>query len=502
MIRRGAALAGRFPLGWILLLALVVRLAFVQSREITYDDAFSILLSARSLSEIMRGTAADTMPPLYYFLLHGWMQISPQISWLRLLSIGLNLLACGLVYGIARRLNGQRSAAWAGVFMALSPMMYYHAQDLRNYSLLLAALLGTLYCFIRLDSRARASFFNGERGARIEWVGLILCSAAALYTHNAAIFSLAALNGYLLLRGKIKRLAGLMVAQAVAFALFAPWLVWVPGQFEKIQRAWWLGRPGWLETVQAFVMATAGLPLPGAWLTVGLALAILIVIFCAWAGFRRRKEWSGKLLLIAVTLIPPGLLFAASYVVRPVFVPRAFIFSVAGFYILCGAVVAAAWRRTAGEFLAIALVAAMLVGLPAQMTFNEFPRSPFKQAADDLSQRQTPGEVIVHDNKLSAFPMLVYRPELPQRYLADEPGSGNDTLAAASQLAMGLPASVDIQQAVGNATGVQFVYFRKTVQEFQAAGLAGHPVIVWLTEHYRLAGVSIYNDLEVAHFVR
>jgi hypothetical protein len=64
--RRIAALALVFLLG------ITLRLIAVQSREIFYDDAFSLFLAEKSFSQIIHGTAADTMPPLYYFLLHIW----------------------------------------------------------------------------------------------------------------------------------------------------------------------------------------------------------------------------------------------------------------------------------------------------------------------------------------------------------------------------------------------------------------------------------------------
>jgi mannosyltransferase len=82
---------GQYYLLAILVTGLLLRLLLINSRSIQYDDAFSALLSARSLGDIVAGTAADTMPPLYYFLLHFWMLVSKQLWWLRLLSVFLNM---------------------------------------------------------------------------------------------------------------------------------------------------------------------------------------------------------------------------------------------------------------------------------------------------------------------------------------------------------------------------------------------------------------------------
>jgi mannosyltransferase len=66
----------RYGLAGIMALALFLRCLGLNTRGIQYDDAFSILLAERSLPDIVRGTAADTMPPLYYSILHFWLQVS------------------------------------------------------------------------------------------------------------------------------------------------------------------------------------------------------------------------------------------------------------------------------------------------------------------------------------------------------------------------------------------------------------------------------------------
>jgi mannosyltransferase len=113
-----------------------------------------------------------------------------------------------------------------------------------------------------------------------------------------------------------------------------------------------------------------------------------------------------------------------------------------------------------------------------------------------------PGDRIVHDNKLSFFPSLVYAPLLPQSFLADVPGSPNDTLAFASQQALALFPQPDMQSAVGDATRVYFVVFTATLQEYQQAGLPDHPQLTYLKSHFNLANTAQYNDLLVYEFQR
>ncbi len=134
----------------ILLLGLILRVIGLESRSLQYDDTFSIFLSARSLPEILRGTAADTMPPLYYFLLHFWMLLGQSAWFIRLLSVILSLTAVFLLYRLVACWFGRAAAGWAAFLAAISPLLIYHGQDVRMYALLVVCQLGYLWFFTRI----------------------------------------------------------------------------------------------------------------------------------------------------------------------------------------------------------------------------------------------------------------------------------------------------------------------------------------------------------------
>jgi hypothetical protein len=56
---------------------------------------------------------------------------------------------------------------------------------------------------------------------------------------------------------------------------------------------------------------------------------------------------------------------------------------------------------------------------------------------------------VVHTNKLTYLPMRYYAPDLPGVFLADPPGSPQDTLARPTQEALGFFATPTITEAVG-----------------------------------------------------
>ncbi len=487
--------SARVILGLELVVGLVLRLLFAQTRSIQYDDAFTILLAERSLVNIVAGTAADTMPPLFYFMLHFWGMVSRELLWLRLLPTLLNLGSLMFLYLLMRDLVGRRAALWAVGLAAISPLQIFHAQDVRMYALLAFCQIGYLWFFVRIWQYWQANQrILGWAGA-----GLVGMGAAAMYSHNLAIFGLAAPSLFLLVRREWRLLLRLSALQVMIGVLAIPWLWMIPGQVEKIQRAFWTPRPGLIEILQALILFNASLPLPGWQMAAAAVISLQITALLVLELARSKGEGAERGFLIAACLTPPVLMFLVSYVMRPIFVTRGFLISSLIYCGLCGWVIARGWPKGASVVLVGLAGAAALISLPYQMTYTSFPRSPYREATVWLREHVPAGAVIVHDNKLSFFPSRVYDAALPQKFLGDEPGSHNDTLAYPTQAAMELFPQASMETAVGGADDVFYVTFALVEAEYQTAGIR-HPSLVWLDERYREVEQIRFNDLIVRRY--
>ena len=323
----------------ILLFAFCLRLIALNARPVWYDEAFAVFLAEKDYAAIAFGTAADTMPPLYYIFLHGWISLVGETPFaLRMLSVALSMLTVVLVFAIARRGFGVRVATFAAFFTALAPFHIYHAQELRMYTTLAVALLVYMYAVMRLIAHQRYV---------LPLLGL--ATGMALYSHNLAFLTLGAANIFLLWRRDWSAQFRLIIAQIVGVFLFFPWLLYVPTQIAKIQRAFWTQPPGLADVLQMLVVFTTHLPLPP--VVFALALFITLAIFALATlelgrAFRRGAPPALGLVL-AFALIPPVLMFALSYVMRPIFVPRGAIVSSLAYYILLAYLVARAARGAA-----------------------------------------------------------------------------------------------------------------------------------------------------------
>ncbi len=491
----------RHPLMMALLLGLALRLVGIQGRSLQYDDTFSIFLSERSIPEILRGTAADTMPPLYYLILHFWIGFSREVWFVRLLSVLLTLLAIYLLYRLGEHWLDRDAAGWAAVLAACSPLLVYHGQDVRMYALLVVGQLGYLWFFTRI-------WFSSRQGAggRWNWPGMVFCGAVAMYTHNVAVFALAVPNLFLLVRREWQLLGRLFAAQLATGLLALPWLLMIPEQIAKVQKAWTLPPPGVVEILQAIVMFTASLPLPVPLLALALLFGLQILAILA---IELRRSWKdapafrpGEMFLVILLLLPPGLLFAASYVIKPVFVPRAFLISSLAYDLLAGFIIARTWSPGIGKLLLAAFLAAAVISLPSFYLYQQFPRSPYRQAVAYLQDMFRPGDRVIHETKLSFFPSHYYAPQLPQVFLADPAGSANDTFETGSQEAMQMFPETDLASAVGVGTRVHFVTFSQTFGEYEALGFAEHPNLAWLDDHFRQVDRQLFNDLEIYTYER
>ncbi len=258
----------------IMMVGLALRVIALESRTLEYDDAFSILLAERSLGEIVSGTAADTMPPIYYFLLHFWMGISTNLWFIRLLNIGLSLGIVLVSIQLGIIVHGEKVGWVAGLLTAVSPLQIFHAQGMRMYVILTLANLSYIWFLLRLlENEANPA------KTRWNWIGLVLSGAAAMYSHNLAIFGLLAPNVVFLIQRRWRLLRHLIIAQLVIGLLASPWLLLVPGQVAKIQAAFWTPRPGILEVVQTLVTFHTNVPVPSGFLPVALLISLSILVF-------------------------------------------------------------------------------------------------------------------------------------------------------------------------------------------------------------------------------
>jgi hypothetical protein len=224
-----------------------------------------------------------------------------------------------------------------------------------------------------------------------------------------------------------------------------------------------------------------------------------------WEFIKQRQEIAQRALIGLGMGFIPLVLFILSYFMRPVYVARGFILSGIVLYCMAGILAARGWPTVFGKIIIGLMILISGISLPFYYSFTSFPRSPFAQACAAVKEQvgeQSAEIAVLHDNKLSSFPCVVYEPGLPQMFLGDEVGSHNDTLALASQQAMQLFPETSIQAALKNKSEVYFFVFTRALDEYAALHTDLYPALAYLQTNYQELDVTYYNDLAVYHYAK
>jgi mannosyltransferase len=222
--RTATAVLGAPPLTALLVVGLVaagVVLRFLTRSDLWLDEALSVNIARLPVGDLLDALARDGHPPLYYLLLHGWMEVFGEgDAAVRALSGLLSVATLPVAWVAGRRYGGRVCATAVLVVVATSPFALRYATEARMYSLVvLLVLLGWL---------AVGDALADPRPLRLGAVALV--SGLLLLTHYWTGYLVATVAGLLLVRAVRRagpdRRTSLAVLGAVlgGGVLFLPWL--------------------------------------------------------------------------------------------------------------------------------------------------------------------------------------------------------------------------------------------------------------------------------------
>jgi mannosyltransferase len=496
--------SNRITLLLIILIALLLRLVAISARPIWYDEAFAILFAEKGTQAMLAGTltrvgdaASDVHPLAYYVLLNGWMDVfGDALPAVRLLSVLFGVGTILIIYLLARSLAGERMALTAALLMALSPFQIHYAQEIRMYALLVL-LLATATLALWLGMHKERWYW---------WLLFSLSIALAQYVHNLAVFYIFPLALTPIFARKWKSVGYLIVSGCVAIFLYLPWLMQLPGQFEKVQQSYWTNSPNFARLVTTFISFTTNLPLPATWLPVALFITLFLLVLAGWQTFKAYRDHLPQarvgFWLCYLVVAPVSLMFVFSQW-QPIYIERGLIASGAMFLVWLAWVITETKKPNLVQgLLALLIVTGFGLGYYQHIVYDQFPYGPYAEIVSYLRKSSSAQDVILHSNKLTMLPAHYYDRDLPQKFLQDAPGSGADTLALPTQKILGLIAQTSVEESVGDAKKVWFVIFTKAIDEYRALGYNTHPHLEWLQAHFNLDRQEEWEDISIYVFSR
>lgn len=262
-----------------------VGLRFWTRSAMWLDEAQTIAIAKQPLSQIPAALRQDGSPPLYYFLLHGWMHLFGQsAATVRWLAGCFGVASLPAIWFAGRRIGG-RSTAWTAVLLlASSPFAVRYSTENRMYALVvLLSLVGFLVVARCLDDPTPSA---------IAAVGGV--TALLLLTHYWCMFLVGAGAILLAVQWRLapdrRRPTGrTFLGVAAGSVLFLPWLPNFVWQSVHTSTPW--SAPPSFAGIASAISDYGGGDTSIGW-AVGLALLFLVAV-----GLFGRSGGRGQIVL-------------------------------------------------------------------------------------------------------------------------------------------------------------------------------------------------------------
>ena len=282
-------LTPRHGLVAVTVLAAALRLTHLRAESLWFDETYSVAFASRPLRDFSMFRLEG--PPftdrnLYHLLLHFWLSLGRGDALVRLLSVILGVGCVVLLYFLSAELFGEKAGLWCALLLAISPFHVWYSQEARMYILVsLLTLLSAYFSLGILDLSPR----HGSTHHGVGWVGYVLCTTGALYTHLFSAFVVLAQSAFvvfLLLTHRVSwRVAGRWLwAQLGVLILVAPLL---RGVFLQQQMGWW-----------AWIDARYGRPTPFDLMDTAVTFS-----YGSTLGAGRIQRWIGMLAFVVAIIV-------------------------------------------------------------------------------------------------------------------------------------------------------------------------------------------------------
>jgi mannosyltransferase len=239
----------------IAVVAVGVALRFITTIDLWLDEALSVNIARLPLSDLRGALEHDGAPPLYYVLLHFWIDVfgSGDVA-VRALSGVFSVATLPLAYLAGKRLGGRSVAWWAVLMLAVSPYAVRYATETRMYALVMFLVLWGYLALRRALERPSLG--------RLAVVALV--TALLVYTLYWSFYVVAVVGVGLLVawrRGSpaTRRSAPrVVVALAVGGLTLLPWLSTLVYQFQHTGTPWGEPVTPWFAFARALIGFVGG----------------------------------------------------------------------------------------------------------------------------------------------------------------------------------------------------------------------------------------------------
>lgn len=378
------------PFGIVFILAIFLFFYQLDSESLWNDEAFSI----RDATNIR--TKFKISRPLYFLILHVWMQLGTNEFWMRSLSVLFALASVGLIYVLGTRLDSKVTGVTAALLLTLSPLFINHAQEIRMYTLgTCLALAGTLALTQALQEHKVAPVFAW---AIARWLMFLTAPL-----NIAMIFADFLLVGWHFRRHRKLLMMFGISALFLGAACLPTFLITAKGSGDVLQTwALYQPRPG-LKSLPGMltrftiwsVKPPFDIPWLGPLINIYTLVLVGVVVFLI-----ATKPWKSSIGWVIVWwFIPQSAVFVVSYLTSSLWIERYLLFTAPYALVMLAAGFTRIWKWKWSVALGIVILYSIVVGGGLSRYYADTHRSDWRGVVQTLSQQAQAGDQIaVHAN--------------------------------------------------------------------------------------------------------
>lgn len=294
------------------------------NNSIWLDEAFSLSMIEQSFVDMIKNTAIDVHPPLYYVILKSFTAIfkfffGGNIIWTtKFVSLIPIIILLVVNYTEIEKLFGKKTSFLFAIFILGMPQIMKYAIEIRMYSWgMLFVTMVYLYCIKWLQTD------------KIKEITIMtIFTVLSAYTHYFAAVSVGCIYLciliYLILQKDISKIKKIILSGIVVVLAYLPWIIILLKQVLVVKSNYWIDNIT-LKTIKEFFMFPYKV-VGNRLLT--FAIGVLLIINIILLVIKRKEKYSKY--AICGVLVPIGTIIIgiiASKLIRPVFISR---------YMVCG----------------------------------------------------------------------------------------------------------------------------------------------------------------------
>jgi mannosyltransferase len=354
------------------------------------DEAFSVILSGKSIVQIISLSTQDPSPPFYYILLHFWMTFfgNGEIA-IRILSLLSHIGAGIFIYLIAKKIF--KNFLWqliTTLTILINPFLIQYAFEARAYSLLVFLSVASFY-FILVKKNLIAG----------------ILSALAMFSHNFGVPTFFILTFWWIVFNR-KDFSWKSFLKLICFPLLIM-LLWggvILHQWAKVGGGFWIPKPTINSFMHSFKLFTTGelyYPIKS---TLYLLSEALFLVSLASFILNIRKKINTFIWLVILQIILPILAtFIFSQFFTPIYYERYLILTTPMlmffiFYSLKPLLKISYIKMLSGILIGAYLV---IIAISSFQIITKTTKADIRTGVSQILSKAEPGDIIVPKNVLN-----------------------------------------------------------------------------------------------------